>query len=141
MTNTLRSSTVRRAASTAFVAGAVVLSATPAYAFIAPEDPVAGTSTSQRTEQHGKAQIEHDERTAVGNGVQSQVKAKIEAMERAQLEPQPAAAAARETSDPSGPSSTPIAVWLLLGGGVVIGAAGYTAYRFRHDGPVTAATA
>jgi hypothetical protein len=141
MTNTLRSRVVRRAASTAVATSAVVLAATPAYAFIAPEEPVAGSSTSQRTEQRGKAQIEHDERMAGSNGVQPQVKAKIEAMERAQLEPQPASGAARESSDPAGPSSTPIAVWLLLGGGLVTGAAGYTVYRFRHDGPVRAATA
>jgi hypothetical protein len=47
---------------------------------------------------------------------------------------QPAAA----TSDPS---SVPVTVLALLGGGLVAGAAGFTVYRFRHHGPVGAATA
>ena len=41
----------------------------------------------------------------------------------------------------SDPSSVPVTVLALLGGGLVAGAAGFTVYRFRHHGPVGAATA
>jgi hypothetical protein len=35
----------------------------------------------------------------------------------------------------------PVTVLALLGGTLVAGAAGFTVYRFRHQGPVGAATA
>jgi cobalamin biosynthesis Mg chelatase CobN len=41
----------------------------------------------------------------------------------------------------SDPSSVPVTVLALIGGTLVAGAAGYTVYRFRHHGPVGAATA
>ena len=35
----------------------------------------------------------------------------------------------------------PLSVLALLGGSLVVGAAGFTVYRFRHHGPTEAATA
>ena len=58
-------------------------------------------------------------------------------MRNQQSAPQPAGS----TSNPSDPSSVPVTVLALLGGGLVAGAAGFTVYRFRHHGPVGAATA
>ena len=48
---------------------------------------------------------------------------------------------ANNISDSSDPSSVPVTLLALLGGGLVAGAAGFTVYRFRHHGPVGAATA
>jgi hypothetical protein len=45
---------------------------------------------------------------------------------------------AAATSDPS---SVPVTVLTLFGGALVAGAAGFTVYRFRHHGPMGAATA
>ena len=56
-------------------------------------------------------------------------------------DPQPAPQPAGSTSNPSDPSSVPVTVLALLGGTLVAGAAGFTVYRFRHHGPVGAATA
>ena len=53
-------------------------------------------------------------------------------------DPQPAPQPAGSTSDPS---SVPVTLLALLGGTLVAGAAGFTVYRFRHHGPVGAATA
>jgi hypothetical protein len=88
-----------------------------------------------------KAQAEHDEGIAGSPGMAAQVQAKIETMERAQQDPQPAAKSGTGSSGSSDPSSVPVTVLVLLGGGLVAGAAGYTVYRFRHHGPVGAATA
>jgi hypothetical protein len=51
-------------------------------------------------------------------------------MERAQVEPR-TTQPARNTSDSSDPS-VPVTVPALFGGGLVAGAVGYTAYRFRQ---------
>ena len=56
-----------------------------------PEDPTPTASAGQASTQASKAQIEHDEAIAGSPAAWSaQVKAKIEAMERAQRDPQPA---------------------------------------------------
>ena len=140
--NTRTRTTARRAATTAVLAGAAVLTAAPAFAGVPPENPGAGPAAQQT-----KAQIEHresphglDSRGGYG-GVSAQTKAKVEQMERAMRDRQPAPQPAGSTSDPSDPSSVPVTVLALLGGTLVAGAAGFTVYRFRHHGPVGAATA
>jgi hypothetical protein len=196
--NTITHTTVRRVATTAVLAGAAVLTAAPAFAGVPPEDTGPGSAAPQN-----KAQVEHQETAGASGGLSAQtVKAKVEQMERAARDPQPAAAAAPEApsapqaaqqqaylealtraaqvtaADPatrsafsaqqlayaehlelaaqaarvdvasgqpaaatSDPSSVPVTVLALLGGTLVAGAAGVTVYRFRHHGPVGAATA
>ena len=131
----------RLAASTVLVAGTAVLTAAPSYAGPAPEDPTPTASVGQAGPQVSKTQTEHDELIAGSPGMAAQVQAKIEAMERAQQDPQQAAKSSTGSSGSSDPSSVPVAVLVLLGGGLAAGAAGYTVYRFRHHGPVGAATA
>ena len=138
MTSTHRA--IRLAASTALVAGTAVLTATPSYAGPAPEDPTPTASIGQASPQVNKPQTEHDELIVGSPGMAAQVQAKIEAMERAQQDPQ-ASESNTGSSGSSDPSSVPITVLVLLGGGLAAGAAGYTVYRFRHHGPVGAATA
>jgi hypothetical protein len=116
-----------------YSAGAAVLAAAPAFAGVRPEDTATGSAASQPN----KAQVEHEESTGAFGGLTTQTKAKVEQMERAMRDPQPAG----NTSDPSNPSSVPVTVLALLGGTLVAGAAGYTVYRFRHHGQVGAATA
>jgi hypothetical protein len=132
--NTTTRSTVRRAATTAVLAGAAVLTAAPAFAGVPPEDTGSGSSQSN-------AQVGNAGATA---GLSAQTRSKVEQMERAMLDrrpvPQPAGGTSNP-SDPSDPSSVPVTALALLGGTLVAGAAGYTVYRFRHHGPVGAATA
>ncbi len=135
--NTTTRPTVRRVATTAVLAGAAVLTAAPAFAGAPPEDPGPGSATSQTN----KAQVEQEERTGAFGGASTQVKAKVEQMERAMREQQPAPEPTGSTSNPSDPTSVPVTVLALLGGGLVAGAAGFTVHRFRHHGPVGAATA
>ena len=132
---------IRLAASTALIAGATVLTASPSYAGPPPEDPTPTASTGGSSMQVSKAQSEHDQVIAGSPGMAAHVQAKIEAMERAQQDPQPAAKSGTGSSGSSDPSSVPATVLVLLGGGLVAGAAGFTVYRFRHHGPVGAATA
>ena len=135
--NTTTRTTVRRAATTAVLAGAAVLTAAPAFAGVPPEDTGAGAAASPN-----KAQVEHQERAGTSGGLSAQtVKARVEQMERAARDPQPAPQPAGSTSHPSDPSSVPVTVLALLGGTLVAGAAGFTVYRFRHHGPIGAATA
>jgi hypothetical protein len=132
--------TVRLAATTAVLAGAAVFTAAPSYAGPAPEAPTTTASVGPSSTQVSKAQTEHDELIAGSPGMAAQVQAKIEAMERAQQDPQPAAKSGTGSSGSSDPSSVPVTVLVLLGGGLVAGAAGFTVYRFRHHGRVGAAT-
>ncbi len=74
-------------------------------------------------------------------GLSAQTRSKVEQMERAIHDPQSATQPAGNTSNPSDPSSVPVTVLALLGGTLIAGAAGFTVYRFRHHGPVGAATA
>ena len=134
--NTTTHTTVRRVATTAVLAGAAVLVAAPAFAGVSPEDPAAGSAGSQT-----KAQIEHQERYIHDSRTGFGAKAQVEQMERAARDAQPAPQPAGSTSDPSDPSSVPVTVLALLAGTLLAGAAGYTVYRFRHHGPVGAATA
>ena len=85
--------------------------------------------------------MEHQEATGASGGASAQTKAKVEQLERAMRDPQSAPQPAGSTSNPSDPSSVPVTVLALLGGSLVAGAAGFTVYRFRHHGPVGAATA
>jgi hypothetical protein len=135
--NTTTRTTVRRVATTAVLAGAAVLTGAPAFAGVPPEDPGPGAAASQPN----KAQVEHEEGTGASGGLSAQTKAKVEQMERAMRDQQPATQPAGNTSNPSNPSSVPVTVLALFGGALVAGAAGYTVYRFRHHGPVGAATA
>ena len=68
------------------------------------------------------------------------VKAQVERAERALRDPQRATPGGRSnpsTPTPTDPSSVPVTLLALLGGGLVAaGAAGYTVYRYRHHGPV-----
>jgi hypothetical protein len=130
-------STLRRATVATVLAGTAVLAAAPASAGVGPQErggPAAGARS--------KAQVEHDERTAgtrSTTGLSPNVKSRVERMEGATHDPQPAPPT--PTSDPSGPSSVPAALLALLGSTLVAGAAGYTVHRFRHHGPVGATTA
>ena len=56
---------------------------------------------------------------------------------RAQAPSQPAT----RTPDRSDPSPVPVTVFALLGGSLVLGAAGFTVYRYRHHGAAGTATA
>jgi hypothetical protein len=132
--NTTTHTTVRRVATTAVLAGAAVLTAAPAFAGVPPEDTGAGPAQT-------KAQLEHEENAGASGGVSAQTKAKVEQMERAIRDAQPASQPAGSTSNPSNPSdpsSVPVTMLALLGGTLVAGAAGFTVYRFRHHGPVGA---
>jgi hypothetical protein len=131
--NTTTNTTVRRVATTAVMAGAAVLTGAPAFAGVPPEDIGAVSATSQIKTQTGNA--------GATGGLSAQTKAKVEQMEKAIREPQPATQPAGSTSNPSDPSSVPVTLLALLGGTLVAGAAGFTVYRFRHNGPVGAATA
>lgn len=133
--NTTTHTTVRRVATTAVLAGAAVLTAAPAFAGVPPEDTGAGSAASQT-----KGQVEHEENAGATGGLSAQTKAKVEQMERAMRDPQPAPQPAGSTSNPSDPS-VPVPVLALLGGTLVAGAAGFTVYRFRHHDPVGTATA
>jgi len=135
--NTTTHTAVRRAVTTAVLAGAAVLTAAPAFAGVPPEDTGAGSAAAQPN----KAQVEHQENVGATAGLSAQTKAKVEQMERAMRDPQPAPQPAGSTSNPSDPSSVPVTLLALLGGTLVAGAAGFTVYRFRHHGPVGAATA
>jgi hypothetical protein len=142
-TTTTTSTAVRRATAGAVLSVAAILTAAPAYAAPAPEAPVADSSS-----QHSKAAIERAERThgtyrtsGTPGVLSAQVKAQIEHMEQATIDGQPAAQTPSSPTPDSDPSSVPVTVLALIGGTLVAGAAGYTVYRFRHHGPVGAATA
>ena len=131
--NTTIRTPVRRVATTAVLAGAAVLTAAPALAGVPPEDTGAVSAPSQTNGQVANA--------GVSGGLSAQTRAKLEQMERAMRDPQPGTRPAGSTSNPSDPSSVPATVLALLGGTLIAGAAGFTVYRFRHHGPMGAATA
>jgi hypothetical protein len=94
----------------------------------------------------GRASATTESNAQLGNvvvtgGMSAQTRAKVQQMERAMRDPQPGTQPAGSTSDPSNPASAPVTLLALLGGTLVAGAAGFTVYRFRHHGPVGAATA
>ena len=132
------------------LAGAALLAAAPADARVAPEEPGASAAAAPAAGSHlTKAQVEHAEEQAAQVGTAGPaalvVKAQVERAERALRDPQRATPGGRSnpsTPTPTDPSSVPVALLALLGGGLVAaGAAGYTVYRYRHHGPVGAATA
>lgn len=129
--NTTTRTTARRVATTAVLGCAAVLTAAPAFAGVPPEDT--GSGGTPATAQAGNA--------GATAGMSAQTRSKVEQMERAMRDPQPAPQPAGSTSNPSDSSSVPVSVLALLGGALVAGAAGFTVYRFRHHGPVGAATA
>ena len=131
--NTTTNTTARRVATTVVLSGAAVLVAAPAFAGVPPEDT--GSGSTQTNAQAGST-----------GGLSPNNKTRFDRMDRAmrdpQRAPQPAPQPAGTTSNPSDPSSVPVTVLALLGGGLVVaGAAGFTVFRFRHHGPVGAATA
>ncbi|MDQ1600342.1 MAG: hypothetical protein QOD68_1816 [Actinomycetota bacterium] len=126
--NTTTNTTARRAAATVVLAGAAVLVAAPAFAGVPPEDT--GSGSSQTNAQAGGT-----------GGLSPQTRSKVEQMERANRGPQAGQQPAGNTSNPSDPSSVPVTALALLGGTLIAGAAGFTVYRFRHHGPIGAATA
>jgi hypothetical protein len=130
--NTTRHTTVRRVATTAVLAGAAVLVAAPAFVGAPPEANGAVSATSQIKTQVGNV--------GASSGLSAQTRAKLEQMEQAMRVPQPAGSTSNP-SDPSDPSSVSATVLALIGGTLVAGAAGFIVYRFRHHGPVGAATA
>ena len=130
--NSTTNTTARRAATTVVLAGAAVLVAAPAFAGVPPEDT--GSGSSQTNAQAGST-----------GGLSPSNKTRFDRMDRAMRDPQPAPQPAKQpagnTSNPSDPSSVPVTVLALLGGTLIAGAAGFTVYRFRHHGPMGAATA
>ena len=126
--NTTTNTTARRVATTVVLAGAAVLVAAPAFAGVPPEDT--GSARSQTNAQAGST-----------GGLSPSNKTRFDRMDRAMRDPQPAPQPAGNTSNPSDPSSVPATVLALLGGTLIAGAAGFTVYRFRHRGPMGAATA
>ena len=136
-TTTTSAAAVRRVAAGALLAGAALVTAVPAHAAPVPEDPVAST------QQSGIA-VEDATRGGDGvtvGGVPAQVTAKLQAMERAAQDEQRASQTSPASVPDSDPSSVPLILLTLVGGGLVTGAAGFAAYRFRHHAPVGAATA
>ena len=132
---------IRWAGTVAVLAGTAVLTAAPSYAGPVPEDPVTASSTSQQ-QPGGTAHNQLETGIAGSPGMAAQVQAKLEAIESAQRsDAQQGTVPTRDTTDSSDPSSVPVTILALLGGGLVVGAAGYTVYRFRHHGHVGAATA
>jgi hypothetical protein len=128
---------VQRAAAVSLLTGVAVLAAGPAHAGPNPEAPavVGGHQSRVAVDGHLAAG------PAVPSGVSPNVRSRLEVMERASqgrwaVREEPATG----TQD-SDPSSVPLLMLTLLSGGLVTGAAGYTVYRFRHHGPVEAATA
>jgi hypothetical protein len=103
-----------------------------------PEDPVASTDKSS-------VAIEHHGGTAgsgvSAGGVSAQVTAKLQAMERATQDHRSATQTPSSPRPDSDPSSVPVILLTLMGGWLIVGAAGFTVYRFRHHGPVGTATA
>ena len=117
-------STLHRAGASAVLAGAV-LAVAPAPAFAGPV-PVDGT-TAPRSPRVAEREATRD----------LQYSPAPKPAPTAQAPTQPAT----RTPDRSDPSSVPVTVMALLGGSLVLGAAGFTVYRYRHHGPAGAATA
>jgi hypothetical protein len=126
--------TLHRAAATAVLAGAAVLTAAPAQA---GPYPVGGT-TPDLSGRRSQAQGEAAQGPAQTTGPSSPRVREREAQQ--DLVPSPRPGTTR-TPEPSDPSSVPLSVLALLGTSLVAGAAGVTVHRFRHHGPAEAATA
>ena len=117
-------STLHRAGASAVLAGAaVVLAVAPAPAYAGPypvDDGATGPRSPRVVEREGTRDVQHSPAPTPAPTAQ-----------------QPAT----RTPGRSDPSSVPVTVIALLGGSLVLGAAGFTVYRFRHHGPAGAATA
>lgn len=138
------------------LAGAAAL-AVPEYAGLVRGDASSDTVTAQLARHYlSSARVERAD-TAGGSAALASLDKALRAMRderaasapsglspadlahyRQHYAPQPPAG---NTSHTSGPASMPVTVLALLGGGLAAGAAGFTVYRFRHHGPVGAATA
>jgi hypothetical protein len=125
--------TLHRAGATAVLAGVAVLAAAPAYA---GPYPVGGTMPDLSGRQ-SQAQGEPGQGPAGTTGPSSPRVREREA----QQDLVPSAKPDTRTPEPSDPSSVPLSVLALLGSSLVVGAAGFTVYRFRHHGSAEAATA
>ena len=151
---------VRAGLATTVLAGTAVLVAAPAYAAVAPEEPTFkaqqpsqsvidhysvtvqdARSSSSANGLQTKAAIEHEERVAQGStpGLTTQTKAQIEQLERAAREQESSSTGTSGGS--SSDNDVPVTVLVLASGAAVLGAAGLTVYRIRHNGPMSPATA
>lgn len=131
------SSTVHRAAVSAALSGAaVVLAVAPAYAGPFPVD-----GTPDLGGRQSRAQGEHG--TGTVGPASPRVRERRAQLPDAQPQPsaQPPTQPATRTPDRSGPSDVPVTVIVLLGGTLLLGATGFSVYRYRHHGPAGAATA
>jgi hypothetical protein len=96
-----------------------------------------------------KAQVEHLERSSSASSsvpgvLSAQVRAQTAYLEQlaAQQEAASTGAGTGSSTSDDGDVSAPIMVLALLGGGLIVGSVTtYTLRRFRHDGPVSTATA
>ena len=110
----------------------------------APGSSVPGVLSAQT-----KAQVEHLERSSSASSsvpgvLSAQVRAQTAYLDQlaAQQEAASTGAGTGSSSSDDGDVSAPIMVLALLGGGLIVGSVTtYTLRRFRHDGPVSTATA
>ncbi len=116
----MSTSKVQHAAATAVLAAVAVLAAATAYAGPVP----VGGATGPVEEPHGPQSPRVVEREATRDLQYSPAPT-----------PAPTAQAPTRTPDRSDPSSVPVTVLALLGGTLVLGAAGFTVYRYRHHAP------
>ena len=147
---------VRAGLATTVLAGTAVLVAAPAYAAVAPEEP----SSALQVSQPNKAQIEHEENLAKGGQpsqsvidhysvtvedttpqLGAQTKAQIEQLERAAREQENSTSGTSGGTSSDDDTNVPVAWLVLASGAAVAGAAGFTVYRIRHNGPMSPATA
>lgn len=115
------SSTVQHAAVTAVLASVAVLAAAPAYAGPFPVDGTVGPRSPRVAEREATRDLH--------------------ATTPPSATPAPTAQTPTGTPGRSDPSSVTVTVFALLGGSLLVGAAGFTVYRFRHHAPTGAATA
>lgn len=128
---------VRRVALTAAVAGVAALTAGPALAKPGPIDYGTLQQSAQTAGHPTKAQVEHQEgalSTTTTSGLPQQIKARVEQLERATADQQPATQPSRRSESDTSGSSVPGTAVALLGAVIAAGAGGVVVYRFRHHG-------
>jgi len=115
----------------------------------AERSAAAGSSVPGVLSAQTKAQVEHLERSSSASSsvpgvLSAQVKAQTAYLDQlaAQQEAASTGAGTGSSSSDDDDVSAPIMVLALLGGGLIVGSVTtYTLRRFRHDGPVSTATA
>jgi hypothetical protein len=130
-------STLHLAAATAVLAGSAVLAAAPADAGPYPD----GGTIPDLSGRQSRAQGEPGQGPAETTGPSSPRVREREAQQDLQPFPKPGIRPTEPGTRTSDPSSVPLGVLALLGSSLVVGAAGFTVYRFRHHGPAEAAAA